>query len=235
MSASPFPRRTSSGRGHLLLQGQVSHSSRLVGPRWHVLCLPPILLSDARSNVRVSFLFILKFIFFLHSVPLCCLLASVKCILSIIPPYTNLLSSVSVVPQFLLPCPLCSSTYVSTESLGPQLRENVMSVFLRLNWPTMMSPFVPTSFQRVLLCSSVQLRKFLCFCSTLSIPPLWVPCVGSDLAVVCSAAVKSHTRAPVLLIWSLPRKCSGVWFQDLRSLCTDFISVWICPRPTNNG
>lgn len=75
----------------------------------------------------------------------------------------------------------------------------------------------------------------LCFCSTLSIPPLWVPCVGSDLAVVCSAAVKSHTRAPVLLIWSLPRKCSGVWFQDLRRLCTDFISVWVCPRPTNTG
>lgn len=85
------------------------------------------------------------------------------------PPRTNLLSSVSVVPQFLLPCPLCSSTYVSTESLGPQLREHVMSVFLRLNWPTMMSPFVPTSFQRVLLCSSVQLRKFLCVSVPLSL------------------------------------------------------------------
>lgn len=73
----------------------------------------------------------------------------------------------------------------------------------------------------------------LCFCSTFSIPLLWVPCVGSDLAVVCSAAVKSRARAPVLLIWSLPCKCSGVWFQDLRSLCTDFISVWNCPSPTN--
>lgn len=186
----------------------------------------------------LSFLpFHFEIYFSLHSVPLGCLLASVKYILSTTPPPgTNLLpQSPSFPRQFLLPCPLCSSAYVSTESLEPQLRENVMSVFLRLNLLTMMSPFAPTSFQRVLLRSSVQPRKFHCVSVPLSAPPLLVPCVGSDLAVACSAAVKRHARAPVLLICSLPGKCSGVWFQDSRNICTDFISVWICPQPTNTG
>lgn len=236
MSVSPFPRRTSSGRGHLLLQGQVSHSSRLVGPRWHVLCLPPILLSDARSNVRVSFLFILKFIFFLHSVPLCCLLASVKCILSITPPpYQPPIFSLRHSPVSTSVSSVLLNLCIHGESRAAAERkcDVCLSETELADYDVTVCAHFLSKGLTLFFCAAEEIP--LCFCSTLSIPPLWVPCVGSDLAVVCSAAVKSHTRVPVLLIWSLPRKCSGVWFQDLRSLCTDFISVWVCPRPTNTG
>lgn len=149
----------------------------------------------------------------MHSVPLCCLLASVKYILSITPQHTlyQPLTSISIVPQTVSTS--VSSVLISlcihgeSRTAAERKCDVCLSETEFADYDVTVCAHFLSKGLASFFCAAEEIP--LCFCSTLSAPPLLVACVGSDLAVACSAAVKRHAGAPVLLIWSLPGKCSG--------------------------